>query len=102
MNTVFDNVVSLADLKHRRARREREESFRNYLGSLNDDQLHIEATHYMQTIQNDTMDDEDLRRIALLMDELAARVEVDSMTKSIQDFANNIRFQLDDEGTQEH
>lgn len=72
-----------------------EAKFKNYLGALKQEELQTEANFIMNSMGQD-LDVDSLRKSALLMEELAKRVSVDSMSSSISDLANNLRDQLDE------
>jgi hypothetical protein len=88
-----NNVIGMESAKCEIELKRSEAKFKNYLGALKQEELQVEANFIMNSMGQD-LDVESLRKSALLMEELAKRVSVDSMSSSISDFANNLRDQL--------
>lgn len=87
------NVVEFAEAKRTLLLKQKEKQFKNYLSSLKQDQLQIEANFLMNKVGND-LNDEALMKSALLMEELAKRVSSDNISNSIHKFAGDIREKL--------
>lgn len=88
-----NNVIGMESAKNKLKLKKNEKEFKNYLGSLKQEELQIEANYIMNSMGQD-LDVDALRKSALLMEELAKRVSVDSMSSSISDFATSLRTQL--------
>lgn len=93
MNTT--NVVEIETLRKKQELKKTEMNFKNYLSSLKQDQLQVEAT-YLLNKMTDNLSEEFLLKSALLMDELAKRVSAESMSNTINSFANNIREKIEE------
>lgn len=90
-----NNVIGMESAKSEIELKRSEAKFKNYLGALKQEELQTEANFIMNSMGQD-LDVDSLRKSALLMEELAKRVSVDSMSSSISDLANNLRDQLDE------
>ena len=91
------NIVSIAERKKLKDLKVKEKQFKSYLSSLQQDQLQIEANYIINKINEDNLTDEFLLRGALLMDELATRVNVSNMSHTITNFSKNIRSKMKNE-----
>lgn len=89
-----DNVIGLEKAKNELAIRRADQKFKNYLSSLKQEELQTEANYIMNNMGSD-LDAESLKRSAMLMEELAKRVSVDTMSSSINGFATKLRDQLE-------
>lgn len=88
------NIVSMAERKKLRDLKTKEKQFKSYLSSLQQDQLQIEANYIINKINEENLTDEFLLKSALLMDELATRVNVTNMSHTIENFSKNIRSKM--------
>lgn len=88
-------VFSIKSHREKKEQDLKEQSFKCYLNSLKQDQLQHEAIYLMNKFQNEHMTNETLRMSAMLMEELAKRVDVISMKESIKNFAFNIRNKIE-------
>lgn len=91
------NIVSIAERKKLKDLKVKERQFKSYLSSLKQDQLQIEANYIINKINEENLTDEFLLRGALLMDELATRVNVSNMSHTITNFSKNIRSKMKSE-----
>jgi hypothetical protein len=96
--STFDkqNVISFDSLKKRRDLKDKEQKFKAYLATLKQEQLQHEANYLLNKMNGSDLNEEFLLKSALLMDELAKRVSVDSMSDTISDFAKDIRDKIGD------
>lgn len=90
-----NNVIGMESAKTQIELKKSEAKFKNYLSALKQEELQTEANYIMNSMGQD-LDVDSLRKSALLMEELAKRVSVDSMSSSISDFANSLRDQLNE------
>lgn len=90
-----NNVIGMESAKNEIELKRSEAKFKNYLSALKQEELQTEANYIMNSMGQD-LDVESLKKSALLMEELAKRVSVDSMSSSISDFANSLRNQLNE------
>lgn len=88
------NIVSIAERKKLKDLKLKEKQFKSYLSSLQQDQLQIEANYIINKINEENLTDEFLLKSALLMDELATRVNVTNMSHTITNFSKNIRSKM--------
>lgn len=91
------NIVSIAERKKLKDLKIKEKQFKSYLSSLKQDQLQIEANYIINKINEENLTDEFLLKGALLMDELATRVNVSNMSHTITKFSKNIRSKMSKE-----
>lgn len=91
------NIVSIAERKKLKDLKIKEKQFKSYLSSLKQDQLQIEANYIINKINEENLTDEFLLKGALLMDELATRVNVSNMSHTITKFSKNIRSKMSNE-----
>ncbi len=89
-----NNVIGMESAKSEIEAKRKEITFKNYLSSLKQEELQTEANFIMNSMGED-VSPEILKKSALLMDELAKRVSVDSMSSSINNFANSLRNQVE-------
>lgn len=88
-----NNVIGMESAKSEIEAKRKESTFKNYLSSLKQEELQTEANFIMNSMGED-LNTEDLKKSALLMEELAKRVSVDSMSSSINKFANSLREKI--------
>lgn len=88
------NVVSLSERRKLKKLKATEKEFKSYLKSLKQDQLQTEANYIIEKVNEDNLSDEFLLKSALLMDELAMRINVDNMANTINKFATNLRSKV--------
>jgi hypothetical protein len=93
MNLTDTNVIDLSKAKAKLALKQKEEQFKQYLSSLKQDQLQIEANYILN--QSQGLDEETLMKSALLMEELAKRVSANNMSDTISGFAKDLREKAD-------
>ncbi|MBD67104.1 MAG: hypothetical protein CME62_18025 [Halobacteriovoraceae bacterium] len=88
------NVISLNERRKLKELKETEKEFKGYLKSLKQDQLQFEANYIIEKINEENLSDEFLLKSALLMDELAMRINVENMANTINKFALNLRSKV--------
>jgi len=96
-----DNVIGLEKAKNDLANKRADQKFKSYLGSLKQEELQTEANYIMNNMGSD-LDAESLKKSAMLMEELAKRVSVDTMSSSINDFASSLREKIDTKAEKLH
>ena len=87
-------VISFVERKKLRDLKTKEKQFKAYLSSLKQDQLQTEANYIINKINEENLSDEFLLKSALLMDELATRVNVSNMSHTISKFSKNLRSKM--------
>lgn len=90
------DVVSIEDARKLRHLKDKEKEFKNYLKSLKQNQLEHEIDYLLNEFDSSNNKQESILKSAMLLDELASRVDVESMSISINEFANEVRSKLDD------
>ncbi len=88
------NVVSLDQKRRVKILKNQENNFKHYLTRLKQEELQYEANFIINKINEENLSDEFLLKSALLMDELAKRIETSNMANTIQSFSNNLRAKL--------
>lgn len=89
------DVVSLDDARKLRLLKDKEKEFKAYLGSLKQDQLQNEVDFLLNQIDSTEDNQEFILKSAMLLDELASRVNIGSMSATINNFAKDIRSKLE-------
>lgn len=87
-------VVSLEELRAKKAVKEREETFKKYLTSLKTSELQHEANYIIDKVKDENQNDDFYFKGALLMDELAGRINEAGMSSTIQSFAAQLKEKL--------
>jgi len=90
------NVVSIEQKRRLKKLKEKESTFKSYLSKLKQEELQYEANYIMNKVNEDELSEEFLLRGALLMDELAKRMDANKMANTINLFSQNLRKRLDD------
>lgn len=88
------DVVSIEDARKLRYLKDKEKEFKDYLKTLKQDQLQNEVNFLLSKIDSSS-NQEYILKSAMLLDEIASRVNVDSMSISINQFANEVRTKLE-------
>ena len=85
------NVVSIEQKRRLKKLKEKESTFKSYLSKLKQEQLQYEANYIINKVHEDDLSDEFLLKSALIMDELAKRVDAKQMSNTINKYSENIR-----------
>lgn len=88
------NVVSIEQKRRLKKLKEKESTFKSYLSKLKQEQLQYEANYIINKVHEDDLSDEFLLKSALIMDELAKRVDAKQMSNTINKYSENIREKL--------
>lgn len=89
MNKTQTNVIDLSQAKVELKLKKKEEQFKKYLSSLKREQLQAEANYILN--RSTGLDEETLMKSAMLMEELAKRVDADKMSNTISGYAKDLR-----------
>lgn len=89
------DVVSLEDARKLRQFKSKETGFKAYLKTLKEGQLQHEINYLLDQIDHSENKQEYILKCAMLLDELATRVDNKHMTLSINQFAQEVRSKLD-------
>ncbi len=89
-------IISLDKQRRLKELKRQEESIKSYLSKLKQEELQYEANYIMNKVNEDELSEEFLLRGALLMDELAKRMDANKMANTINLFSQNLRKRLDD------
>jgi hypothetical protein len=89
-------IVSLDKQRRLKDLKRQEESIKSYLSKLKQEELQYEANYIMNKVNEEDLSDEFLLRSALLMDELAKRMDANHMANTINVFSKNLKKRLDD------
>lgn len=87
-------VVSLDQLRERKAIQEKEATFKKYLTSLKTSELQHEANFIIDRVKSEDQNDDFYFKGALLMDELAGRINEAGMSSTIKSFAVQLKEKL--------
>ena len=87
-------LVSLDELRAQKALKERENAFKMYLTSLKTSELQHEANYIIDKVKNENQNDDFYFKGALLMDELAGRINEAGMSTTIKSFAAQLKEKL--------
>lgn len=88
-------VISLDKQRRLKKLKEKEEVFKSYLSKLKQEELQYEANYIINKVNEENLSDEFLLKSALLMDELAKRVEATHMANTINKFSANLRSKFE-------
>ena len=88
------DVVSIEDARRIRNLKDKEKEFKEYLKTLKQDQLQSEVDFLLSNIDSSN-NQEYILKSAMFLDELATRVNVNSMSISINQFASEVRSKLE-------
>lgn len=94
------NVISFNEQKKLKELKQKEVIFKDYLSKLKQEELQYEANYITNKINDDNLDDEFLLKSALLMEELAKRVEATNLSSTINKFSENLRNKLNNKPKQ--
>lgn len=84
-------VVSIAQKRAEFQFRQKENEFKNYLSKLKLNELRHEANYIIERAGEEDLGDEFLLKGALLMEELARRIEGDKMAGQVAQFADTLK-----------
>lgn len=96
IGSIMKKVVSLAEKREEIYFKRKEGEFKSYLGKLKIGELRHEANYIIERMKDENLDDEFLLKGAMLMEELANRVNEQSMSEQISTFADNLKSKVDD------
>ena len=89
------NIISIDQRRRLKILKEKEQSFKSYLGKLKQEDLQYEANYVINKVNAENLTEEFLLKSALIMDELAKRVESNNMSNTINQFSANLRSKMD-------
>ena len=94
----MDNIIELKAMRDKKLQGLELKEFKLYLQSLKSEQLLTEAQYLVSGLdeQESLMD---LKKGAMLMEELATRVNSPEMARSINEYAQDIRQKIEDHKT---
>lgn len=87
-------VISLDNQRRLKKLKEKEVVFKSYLSKLKQEELQYEANYIINKVNEENLSEEFLLKSALLMDELAKRVEATKMANTINKFSANLREKI--------
>ncbi|MFT6630349.1 MAG: hypothetical protein ACJAS4_000285 [Bacteriovoracaceae bacterium] len=87
-------VISLDNQRRLKKLKEKEIVFKSYLTNLKQEELQYEANYIINKVNEENLSEEFLLKSALLMDELAKRVEATKMANTINKFSANLRDKI--------
>ena len=85
------NIISMEKQRKLRELKKQEKAFKTYLTKLKQEELQYEANYIINKVNENNLSDEFLLKSALLMDELAKRVDATQMANTIYKFSQNLR-----------
>jgi hypothetical protein len=88
-------VISIDQKRRLKKLKEKEQVFKSYLSKLKQEDLQYEANYIINKVNDENLSEEFLLKSALLMDELAIRVDATHMANTINKFSANIRSKMD-------
>lgn len=89
-------IISLDKQRRLKELKRQESVIKGYLSKLKQEELQYEANYIMNKVNEEELSEEFLLRGALLMDELAKRMDANKMANTINLFSQNLRKRLDD------
>lgn len=90
-------VVSLDEKRAEFTFKKKQGEFKEYLASLQLDELRHEANFIIDRMGEENLENEFLLKGAMLMEELASRIEGDRMSERISLFAESLKRKMDPE-----
>lgn len=88
------NVISMDKKRKLKKLKEKESIFKSYLSKLKQEELQYEADYVMNRVHESDLSEEFLLKSALIMDELAKRVDANKMSNTISQYSSNIRSKI--------
>ena len=88
-------IISFDQKRRLKKLKEKEQAFKSYLSKLKQADLQYEANYIINKVNDDDLSEEFLLKSALLMDELAMRVDATHMSNTINKFSANLRSKMD-------
>lgn len=88
------NVVSIEQKRKLKKLKEKESIFKSYLSKLKQEELQYEANYIINKVNENDLSEEFLLKSALIMDELAKRVDAIQMSNTINKYSDNIRSKI--------
>lgn len=89
------NIFSLDKQRKFKNLKDKERQFKGYISSLKQEELQYEANYIINKVKEENLSDEFLLKSAVLMDELAKRVDANNIANTISQFSSNLRKKLD-------
>lgn len=89
-------IISLDKQRRLKDLKRQEEATKSYLSKLKQEELQYEANYIMNKVNEEDLSDEFLLKSALLMDELAKRMDANQMANTINNFSKNLKKRLDE------
>ena len=89
------NIFSLDKQRKFKNLKDKEKQFKGYISSLKQEELQYEANYIINKVKEENLSDEFLLKSAILMDELAKRVDANNISNTIAQFSTNLRKKLD-------
>lgn len=88
------NVISIDQKRRLKKLKEKEVIFKSYLSKLKQEELQHEANYIINKVNDNNLSEEFLLKSALIMDELAKRIDATHMSNTINQFSANIRSKM--------
>lgn len=88
------NVVSIGQRRKLKQLKEKESIFKSYLSKLKQEELQYEANYIINKVNESDLSEEFLLKSALVMDELAKRVDANKMSNTISKYSDNIKKKM--------
>ncbi len=89
------NIISIDQKRRLKKLKEKEQAFKSYLTKLKQEDLQYEANYIINKVNTQDLSEEFLLKSALIMDELAKRVDAKNMSSTINQFSANLRSKMD-------
>lgn len=86
-----EKVVSLEEKRAELSFKQKEKEFKTYLSNLKLNELRHEANFIIDRMGEEDLEDEFLLKGAMLMEELAKRIEGDKMSEQVSIFAKTLK-----------
>jgi len=89
------NIISIDQQRRLKKLKEKEQVFKSYISKLKQSDLQFEANYIINKVNDEDLSQEFLLKSALLMEELAKRVDATQMSNTINKFSANLRSKMD-------
>ncbi len=87
-------IFSFNEFRDKKFLKEEEKQFKKYLGSLKQEELQYEADYILEHMDNPSVSEDFLLKSALLMEELAQRVNSSQLSDRITKYSSQIREKM--------
>lgn len=87
-------IFSIDNLREKKVLQTEEKNFKKYLGALKQEELQYEADHLLNNLDDSNLSEKFLLKSALLMEELAKRVDAQSISQRISNYSSELRDKL--------